>query len=64
MAILNITKGHDSVNHVAEVKVLVLFISTDNALYLYHVCKNIFNEFKVTERTLLSYNKLRSGLIL
>ena len=46
--ILKITTGHNSVKKIGGVMVLVLCISSDNALYLF--CENIFNGFEVTEQ--------------
>ena len=37
ISILKITKGHNSVENVDEVTVLILFTSSDNALYLYKI---------------------------
>ena len=37
ICILKFTKGHNSIKSVGGVTVLVLFTSSDNALYLYQV---------------------------
>ena len=40
------TKGHNAVNSVGGVKVLVLFTSSDNALYLYQVLPQYLKGFQ------------------
>ena len=46
---MKFTKGHNSVDSVVGVRVLVLCTSSDNALYLYQVLPKYLKGFRVTD---------------